>query len=131
MKLGVLFSGGKDSAMAAYLAKKEGHELICLITVLSENPDSYMFHTPSIEKTKNQAGVMDLPLLIGKTKGVKEEELEDLKNIIAEAKEKYGIEGITTGALHSDYQATRIQKICDNLKIKCINPLWHKDEFEY
>ena len=33
--------------------------------------------------------------------------------------------------VHSDYQATRIQKICDKLDLKCINPLWHKDEFEY
>jgi diphthine-ammonia ligase len=131
MKLGVLFSGGKDSAYAAYLAKQEGNELVCLMTMYSENPDSYMFHTPSIEKTQEQARVMDLPLLVGKTKGIKEEELEDLEKIILEAKEKYHIEGIITGALHSDYQAMRIQKICDKFGLKCINPLWHKDEFEY
>ena len=131
MKLGVLFSGGKDSTYAAYLAKQQGNELTCLITVYSENPDSYMFHTPSIRKTEHQAEVMQIPLLIGKTKGVKEEELVDLENIIAEAKEKYNLEGIITGALHSDYQATRIQKICDKLGLECINPLWHKDEFEY
>jgi diphthine-ammonia ligase len=131
MKLGVLFSGGKDSTYAAYVAKQAGNELVCLITVYSENPDSYMFHTPSIEKTKNQADVMEIPILIGKTKGIKEEELKDLEEIISKAKEKYGIEGIITGALHSNYQATRIQKICDNLEIKCVNPLWHKDEFEY
>jgi len=131
MKLGVLFSGGKDSTMAAYLAKQEGNDLVCLITVYSENPDSYMFHTPSIKKTEQQAQVMNIPLLIGKTKGVKEEELIDLEEIIAKAKEKYNIEGIITGALHSDYQATRIQNICDKLELKCINPLWHKDEFAY
>ena len=27
MKAGILFSGGKDSCYAAYLTKKEGHEL--------------------------------------------------------------------------------------------------------
>ena len=80
MKLGVLFSGGKDSTYAAYLAKQQGNELTCLITVYSENPDSYMFHTPSIRKTEHQAEVMQIPLLIGKTKGVKEEELVDLEN---------------------------------------------------
>lgn len=131
MKLGVLFSGGKDSTYAAYLAKQQGNEIACLITIYSENQDSYMFHTPSIEKTKNQAEVMEIPLLIGKTKGIKEEELVDLENVILEAKEKYGVEGIVTGALYSDYQATRIKNICDKLEIKCVNPLWHKDEFEY
>ena len=45
MKLGVLFSGGKDSTYAAYLAKKAGNELTCLITIFSKNIDSYMFHT--------------------------------------------------------------------------------------
>jgi len=131
MKLGVLFSGGKDSTMAAYLAKKEKHEIACLITLHSENPDSYMFHTPSIKKTEHQAEAMGLPLIIKQTKGVKEEELKDLEDAIKTAVKKYNIRGIVTGALHSEYQASRIQKICDNLKIKCINPLWNKDEFQH
>tara|TARA_Y100000034_G_scaffold125644_1_gene175644 strand:+ start:691 stop:1359 length:669 start_codon:yes stop_codon:yes gene_type:complete len=131
MKLAVLFSGGKDSTMAAYLTKKQGHELTCLISIISENKESYMFHTPSISKTKFQASVMDIPLIIRKSKGKKEEELKDLENVIKLAKEKYKIQGITTGALHSDYQATRIQRICDNLGLECFNPLWHKKEFEY
>lgn len=131
MKLGVLFSGGKDSTMAAYIAKKAGDDIACLITIHSENPDSYMFHTASIMKTEKQAEVMGIPLLVKTTKGVKEEELKDLEDAIKEAVNKYGIKGIVTGALHSDYQASRIQKICDNLRLKCINPLWHMDEFQY
>jgi len=131
MKLAVLFSWGKDSCYSAYLAKKQGHELVCLISIFSKNKESYMFHTPSIKKTKTQAEVMNLPLIIQKTKGKKEEELEDLEKVIAKAKKKYKIEGIVTGALHSVYQASRIQKICDKLKIKCINPLWHKNEINY
>ena len=131
MKAGVLFSGGKDSCYSAYLAKKQGYELACLISVFSENKESYMFHTPSIEKTKQQAEVMDIPLIIQKTKGEKEKELEDLETAIKLSKEKYGVDTIVTGALHSVYQTSRIQKICDKLELKCFNPLWHKDEIEY
>ncbi len=131
MKLASLFSGGKDSVYSAYLSKRQGHELVCLITLLSANKESYMFHTPSISKTKNQAKSINIPLIIHKTEGKKEEELKDLENAIKKAIKKYKIEGIVTGALHSEYQASRIQKICDNLKIKCINPLWHKDEISY
>lgn len=131
MKLASLFSGGKDSVYSTYIAQKQGNEIVCLITILSENKESYMFHTPSIEKTTYQAKSMNLPLIIGKTKGEKEEELKDLEDAIKEAIKLYKIEGITTGALHSVYQASRIQAICDKLNIKCINPLWHKDEIEY
>jgi len=130
-KLGVLFSGGKDSCYSAYLAKKAGNELSCLISIFSENPESYMFHTPNIKLVKKQAQIMNIPILIERTKGKKEEELKDLEKAIKKAKDKYKIDGIVTGAIKSVYQASRIQKICDKLKLKCINPLWQKDEIEY
>ncbi len=131
MKLASLFSGGKDSVYATYLAEKTGHSVECLVSIFSENLESYMFHTPSVEKVVMQAEVMNIPLMIEKTKGEKEIELEDLENAIRKAKEKYGIEGIITGAIGSVYQASRIQKICDKLELECMNPLWQKDEMEY
>jgi asparagine synthase (glutamine-hydrolysing) len=131
MKLAVLFSGGKDSVYAAYLAKRAGNDLACAIVIKSENPDSYMFHTPSIEKVERQVEVMGVPILTCDTKGEKERELEDLKGVIGLTKEKYGVEGIVTGALHSEYQASRVGKICDEFGLKSVNPLWHKDEVEY
>ena len=131
MKCAVLFSGGKDSAYAAYIAKKSGHEISCLISIFSENPKSYMFHTPSITKVKKQAEVMKIPLIVQRTKGEKEKELVDLENAIKKAIEKYGIEGIVTGAIASVYQASRVQKICDKLDLECFNPLWQKNPEEY
>ncbi len=131
MKLGILFSGGKDSAYAAYLAKKQGHELKCLITIISKNPESYMFHTPSIKKTKYQAKAMDIPVIFQKTKGIKEEELQDLEKAIKLAIKKYKIQGIVTGALQSVYQTSRIKKICEKLNIICLNLLWEKNRFQY
>ena len=130
MKLGVLFSGGKDSTYAAYLAKQEEHELGCLISIWSENKESFMFHTPAIEITKKQAELMRVPLLIQKTKGNKEEELNDLEKAIKLAVKRYKIEGIVTGAVESVYQSSRIQKICNALGIECFNPLWQKDQIE-
>ncbi len=131
MKLGILFSGGKDSTYSAWLAKRNGYELTCLISIFSENPESYMFHTPSIDRTKEQAKVMEIPLIIQKTEGNKEEELNDLEKAIEKAKKKYKIQGIISGAIQSVYQASRIQKICDKLNLECFNPLWQKNEKEY
>jgi len=130
MKLGVLFSGGKDSTYACYLAKKQGYEIACLISVFSKNKYSYMFHTPLIINTKKQAEAMNIPLISEKTIGEKEIELKDLEKVIMKAKDKYKIEGIVTGAVESVYQATRIQKICSKLGLECFNPLWQKDQVE-
>jgi len=130
MKCAVLFSGGKDSTFTAYIAKKHGYEISCLITIISENQESYMFHTPSILKVKKQAGVMKLPIIIQKTKGIKEKELKDLESAIQNAKNKYNIEAVVTGAVESAYQASRVQKICDKLDLECFNPLWQKDQIE-
>lgn len=131
MKLGILFSGGKDSLYSAYLAKESGHEISCLISVFSENLESYMFHTPSISQVKIQAKIMNSPLIVQRTKGEKEYELKDLEKAIRKAKQKYKIQGIVSGAIQSVYQASRIQKICNKLNLECFNPLWQKPEFEY
>lgn len=130
MKLAILFSGGKDSSFAFYKAMNQ-NEIACLITLISKNPESYMFHTPNINLAEVQAQAIGLPLLTLETEGKKEEELKDLKKAIQLAKEKYGIEGIVTGAVRSVYQSTRIQKLCDELNLKCINPIWQIDLKEY
>lgn len=101
----------------------------CLISIQSENPESYMFHTPNIHLVEKQAEAIGIPIIIQQTKGVKEEELVDLKHAITKAMQEYHIEGVVTGAIESVYQASRIQKICDELKIECFNPLWQKDQF--
>jgi len=131
MKLGVLFSGGKDSVFACHKAVQKSHEISCLIALISENPESFMFHTPNIHMTEMQAKAMELPLIQQTTKGEKEQELEDLSIAIASAKKKYNIEGIVTGAIESVYQAARIQKICDELDLWCFNPLWQADQVEH
>ncbi len=130
MKLGVLFSGGKDSTYAGYLAKEAGHDITCLISLHSKNKDSYMFHTPTIELTNEQANLMNIPLIIQETKGEKEKELEDLKKAIKKAIKEFSIKGIVTGAVESVYQSSRIQRICNELGIECFNPLWQKDQIE-
>jgi diphthine-ammonia ligase len=128
MKLGVLFSGGKDSSLALFKAKKT-EEVVVLISILSKNKDSYMFHTP-MDNIEKQSEKLKVPLIKVETEGEKELELEDLKKSIEIAIKEYKIEGVVTGAVASTYQASRVQKICDSLGIYCFNPLWMKDQEE-
>ncbi len=129
MKVAVLFSGGKDSALALHKAM-EKEEVVCLISIISENEESYMFHVPNIWITKLQAESIGLPLIQKITKGKKEIELRDLKSAIKQAVDEYNIEGVVTGAVESVYQAIRVQKICNSMKLWCFNPLWKKDQVE-
>jgi diphthine-ammonia ligase len=129
MRLAVLFSGGKDSTLAL-LKAMEKEDVVCLISMMSRNKESYMFHTPNIEITKLQARAIGLPIIRKLTEGQKEKELEDLKRAIKRAKEGFKIEGVATGAVESVYQAERIQKICHHLRLWCFNPLWKRDQQE-
>jgi asparagine synthase (glutamine-hydrolysing) len=126
--LGALISSGKDSVYAMYKMIKEGYKINCLISIKSTNKDSFMFHTPGIEMVKLQSEAFGIPLLEQETKGEKEVELKDLKKAIERAKKKFGIKGITTGALYSNYQRERIEKIADSLELKVFSPLWHIDQ---
>ena len=130
MKLGVLFSGGKDSTFACWKAM-EKEEVVCLISVLPENPESYLFHTPNIDLTALQAEAAGLPLVTVESEGVEEAEVADLSRAISRAVERHGIEGVVTGAIHSVYQATRVQRVCHDLGLWCFNPLWQREQEEY
>jgi diphthine-ammonia ligase len=128
LRVGVLFSGGKDSTYAAYVARQRGDALSCLITLSPARSDSYMFHFPNIRWTALQAEAMHLPQVTLETKGVKEEELVDLSKAIEIARRDYSIEGVYTGALASVYQKSRVERTCDELGVKAVSPLWHIDQ---
>ncbi|MBU0530298.1 MAG: diphthine--ammonia ligase, partial [Nanoarchaeota archaeon] len=128
MKLAALFSGGKDSTFAVYDSLRKGHEVTSLISVVSKNPESYMFHYPNIRYTQHQAQSMGLNHVFQDTKGEKEKELEDLKKAVSGVK---GIEGIIAGGLASKYQYNRIKGVTDSLGLECVVPYWEIDSEEY
>lgn len=130
MKIGCLISGGKDSWYAAQIASKK-NEIECLIAIISEKKDSYMYHTVNISLVKMQAEASGLPLIEMPSSGLKEKELEDLKQAIELAKIRYHIEGVSAGAVKSNYQKERISKICKDLGLELIAPSWNQDEDYY
>jgi len=124
MKVAALFSGGKDSIFAVYITQQYGWDVSHLVTLLPEKQDSYMFHSINIHLTELLAEAINIPLVKKSTKGEKEKELIDLKNLLQDLK----IDGVISGAIASEYQRTRIEKICDEIGIKSFTPLWHKNQ---
>ena len=130
MNVAVLFSGGKDSTMAVYAAIKSKEDVKYLLSVKSRNDESYMFHVPNIHITDLLSEALEIPIMSVETDGIKEEELEDLKNAFVKLK-SLGVEAIYTGALYSVYQKSRIEKLGSQVGLEIISPYWHVDELEY
>lgn len=131
-KLVALTSGGKDSNASLFRMWRRNNEISCLLTLRSENKDSYMFDSKKSDKDlKWQSEKLGIPLLIQKTEGEKERELEDLRKGLEKAKEEYGVEGVVAGAIESSYQRDRVDKVAEEVGLKVFTPLWQFDQKQY
>mgnify|MGYP000683279919 CR=1 FL=1 len=127
-----LTSGGKDSNAALYRVQRRNNEISCLLTLRSENKDSYMFDSKKTEDLlEQQAEKLGIPLIVQETEGGKEVELEDLREGLREAIEQYNVEGVVVGALASTYQRDRIDQVAEDLGLKVFAPLWQEDQENY
>lgn len=123
MHVAALVTGGKDSALALYRALKQDYEVKYLVTMLPQREDSWMFHSVNIHLTDLFAEAVRIPLVKSETSGVKEMELKDLKDLLA----TLDVEGVVSGAILSQYQKERIDRVCRELNLESIAPLWHEN----
>lgn len=126
MRVAVLATGGKDSALALYKVLNEDHEVKYLVSMIPLREDSWMFHYPNIRLVDLFAEAAEIQLVKAETLAVKEREVEDLKRLI----EGLDVDAIVSGAIASNYQKSRIEKMCEQLRLKCIAPLWHKNPLD-
>ncbi|MCS7095998.1 MAG: TIGR00289 family protein [Candidatus Bathyarchaeota archaeon] len=120
MRLAVLSTGGKDSTLALYKVLIEGHEVKHLVSMIPRSENSWMFHYPNMHLMDMYAEAVGIPLVKAETLGLKEAELEDLKRLIA----PLDVEGVVSGTIASTYQKTRIERVCSQLGLECLMPLW-------
>lgn len=119
-----LFSGGKDSTYAAHLMEQAGHEVVCLVTVVPEDPHSWVFHTLNLEHLPEMAKAMGKDLIAVPSSGEEGADLEALESALSGLE----VEGVVTGAIASDYQWDRINGVCHKLGLRVFSPLWRKDQ---
>ena len=132
MKLASLFSGGKDSTYAIYVAKKQGHDVKCLLSVFPKSDESHLLHHPNMKWTKLQSESMNIPqLTITSTSDETDNELNLIENLLKNAKEQFQIEGLVHGGIQSKFQKDKFENICSKLNLKVIAPLWDTDPEKY
>ena len=132
MKLVSLFSGGKDSMYAIYLAQKQGHEVVCLLSVFAKSDESHLLHHPNLQWTKLQSESMNIPQLTASSDSEKtEDELSIISTLLLQAKEKFNIGGIVHGGIKSQFQKEKFESLCVELDLIALAPLWDTDPLQY
>lgn len=132
MRLAVFYSGGKDSTFAIYRAKEMKHEVACLITMHPAADDSPLFHYPNSWVTKYLSDALQIPFMEFAVKDKsKDDEIKALEEAVAQAKSRYGIQGIVYGGIASNYQKQAFEEICGRQGLAAVAPLWNVEPLKY
>ena len=127
MRVGILSSGGKDSAAAWWWAICKGWDVTTLITMRVTSGDSMMFQVPGTDIVEYQAKLANVDWISINTEGVEDLEIYDLEEELA----KLNIDALVCGALRSDYQKSRIERMCSRIGIISYTPLWHQSALSH
>jgi uncharacterized protein (TIGR00290 family) len=125
MKAISLWSGGKDSCFACYKAKLRGYQIISIINFTNPDGINSVSHGLSADIIQRQAGLIDIPLL---QKAMPQKGYRDaFKVLFEELKAKEGIRGVVFGDIYLQEHRDWIDKVCDELRVEAILPIWTKD----
>ncbi len=128
----------------------KGWDVKALVTLCVTGDDSMMFQTGGVCVAGLQSASSNIPWLPIITEGIEESEILDLQRGLSGETEPardfdsfwpknwdsegivlhegdLKIDALVSGALRSDYQKTRIERMCSRLGIKSFSPLWHHD----
>ena len=123
MRVASLFSGGKDSTYATYVAMQRGWNVTHLLSIVPEDRDSMLFHTPNLHLTPLQADAMRIPLIRETATMGEDGELAALQRIFR----RIVVDGVIVGAIASDYQHAWVNRIADEVGLRVFAPLWRRD----
>ncbi|KAF7355433.1 Diphthine--ammonia ligase [Mycena sanguinolenta] len=150
MKYVALLSGGKDSCFNLLHCARNGHELVAAASLGpepgKEELDSYMYQTVGQDAIELVARALDVPLhrrvISGQAleqgseygtrnnaKGRTGDETEDLYALLSTVKShRPDIEGVSVGAILSNYQRVRVEHVCRRLSLTPLCYLWQRDQ---
>jgi len=125
MKVAASWSGGKDSCFACYKAIQEGYDVMQLLIMMS-NKSTSNFHMISAELLDAQSQAVEIPIIKRVTAPGAYEQV--FKKALLQMKAE-GVEGIVTGDVYDValHEASWIDRVCNEMGLKSVKPLWHRD----
>ncbi|GBE79662.1 Diphthine--ammonia ligase [Sparassis crispa] len=154
MKYVALLSGGKDSCYNLLHCFRNGHELVAAASLGPEHGkeelDSYLYQTVGQDAIEFVARSLDVPLYRrvisgaalqqgleyggrnpAESEGISGDETEDLYALLSTVKESLPeIQGVSVGAILSNYQRVRVEHVCRRLRLTPLCYLWQRDQAE-
>ena len=124
MNVAALYSGGKDSTYAVYVAQQRGWDVTRLVSILPEDPASMLYHVPDLHVVPLLAEAMGIPLVQERAGAGEGAELEALRRALS----RIEVDGVVVGAIASDYQHSRVNSVAHDLGLRVFAPLWRLDQ---
>lgn len=123
----VSWSGGKESCLACYEAISEGYKVSHLVNFISDEFKRVSFHGTEAKLVQLQSQSIGIPLL------QKETTLTSYENEFKEAVQSLipnGVKGMIFGDLYVEEHRDWVERVCGDLGIEAVLPLWGKNPEE-
>lgn len=121
------WSGGKDSCLACYKARREGYDISYLFNTISQEYKRVRFHGIKDALIQRQAHAIGIPIVQVETAPDRYEQefKEAVRRLLPE-----GISGIVFGDIHLQHCLEWAEKICRELGLELVEPLWSRNPEE-
>lgn len=115
------WSGGKDSCFACYEAVRQGYSISHLVNFISKEFRRVSFHGIEAKLIQLQSQAIGIPLLQKETtqEGYEQDFKDAVRSLIPG-----GVKGMVFGDICLEEHKDWVEKVCRDLGIKAIEPLW-------
>ncbi len=124
MQVAVSWSGGKESCLAYYKTISDGFTVSHLLNMISEDGRRSMSHGLDPALIAAQSQTLNIPVIQRRTTWETYE--REFKSVIYELKQT-GVSGAVFGDIYVQEHRDWVEKICKELGIEPIMPLWGRD----
>jgi len=120
------WSGGKDSCLACYKAIQQGYDVKLLLNFISRESKRGCFHGIEGRLLKFQADLIGIPLEQREVSPDMNKYEEEFKAAVSQLRGK-DIGSMVFGDIYLLEHESWIERVCGDLKIKPLEPLWESD----
>ncbi|WP_158598242.1 Dph6-related ATP pyrophosphatase [Falsibacillus albus] len=121
----VCWSGGKDCCLALHRTLQENHEVICLLSMVSDKDERNHAHGLKLKILSMQAEALGIPLLMIDSAGEYE---KSLKQALTRLKEQQGAEAVVFGSLYAREDRDWNENAARQAGLEPMFPIWIQED---